>query len=288
MAHATFHVGDLTAILGDNAAEGTHRAGYNGVWSLVHKTEPTNLFVPAVAGLNFEHIFDGDKHDTDRSQKIFFEPRHAPMTFKKLSDASAELYQPPTPTFYLESWTTFQLVAPHYLDMAFRCRATQHVFAHGYIGLFWASYINAPEDKSLYFRGNNLWQQLCSQQHDDESTVRHRSDQFELKFSAGLRDALYRNFSPLRYDEPLYYGLFRKHIYMLFFDRHEGIRFTHSPSGGGVNAAAQTTNPAWDFQFIVPRYEVVKEYSFRARVVYRERCERAEVLREYQAWRKSL
>ena len=44
MAHDTFRAGDLTAIIGDNAANGQHRAGYNGIWSLVHKTElPVNL-----------------------------------------------------------------------------------------------------------------------------------------------------------------------------------------------------------------------------------------------------
>src|SRR5205809_1120993 len=83
-----------------------------------------------------------------------------------------------------------------------------HVFAHGYIGLFWASYINAPADKSIYFRGGGLWQQLCSQRHNDESTVRHRDDRIELRFSPDLSDALYRNFSPLRFDESYYYGLF--------------------------------------------------------------------------------
>jgi hypothetical protein len=287
MTHDTFRAGDLTAIIGDNSASGGHHAGYNGVWSLTHRTQPANLFVPAVAGLNFEHIFDGDKRDSDGSRKIFFEPRNAAMTFRKVSDTEAELHQPPTPTFHLESWTNFRLVAPHYVDFRFRCVPTQHAFAHGYIGLFWASYINAPEDKSIYFRGGNLWQQLCTQRHNDESTVRYRDDRVELKFSEGLGDALFRNFSPLRYDEPFYYGLFHKHIVLLMFDRSEGIRFTHSPSGG-VNQEAQTTNPAWDFQYIVPRYEVKKEYGFRARLVYRERCSRAEVLREYQSWRKSL
>src|SRR5438105_3955965 len=47
MAHDTFRAGDLTAIIGDNAAAGEHRAGYNGVWSLTHRTEPANVFVPA-------------------------------------------------------------------------------------------------------------------------------------------------------------------------------------------------------------------------------------------------
>src|SRR5262245_26038675 len=134
MAHDTFRLGDLTAIIGDNSAHGDHRAGYNGVWSLTHRAESDNLFVPTVAGVNFEHIFDGDKRDADGSRKVFFEPRHAPVTFNKLSDRKAELVQPPTPTFHLQSRTTFQLVAPHYIDMEFRCTATQHVFAHGYIG----------------------------------------------------------------------------------------------------------------------------------------------------------
>lgn len=286
MAHGTFKAGDLTAVIGDNAAAGMHRAGYNGVWSLTHRTEPTNLFVPAVAGLNFEHIFDGDRRDRDGTRTIFFEPRNAPMTFRRVSDIEAELHQPPTPTFHLESWTRFALQAPHYVDMHFRFRPTQHVFTHGYVGLFWASYLNAPDDKSIYFRGAGLWQQLCTQRHNDESTVRHRDDKVELRFSDGYPEALFRNFSPLRFDEPFYYGLFRNHTCILMFDRTEGIRFTHSPSGGGVNKEHQTTNPAWDFQYILPRYEVKREYEFRARLAYRPRCSRTEVLREYQTWRK--
>jgi hypothetical protein len=170
--------------------------------------------------------------------------------------------------------------------MTFRFVPRQHAFAHGYVGLFWASYINAPEDKSVYFRGGGHWQQLCTQRHNDESTVRHRDDRFDVKFSPGLGDALYKNLSALRFDEPFYYGLFRKHVFLLMFDRAEGVRFTHSPSGGGENKELQTTNPAWDFQYIIPRYEVNKEYTLRARVAYRERCDRAEVFREFEAWRK--
>jgi hypothetical protein len=288
MAHDTFTAGDLTAIIGDNGENAPHRAGYNGLWSLTHRTERTNLFVPAVAGLNLEHIFDGDQRDTDGRQRIFFEPRQAPMTFRRVGPAEAELHQPPTPTFRLESWTRFRLAAPHYVDMTFRCRPTQHVFRHGYIGLFWASYINAPHDRSIYFRHGGVWQQLCTQQHNDESTVRHRGDRIDLRFSDGYPNCLYRHLSPLRFDEPLYYGLFRGHIYILMFDRSAGIRFTHSPSGGGVNTGEQTTNPAWDFQYLLPRYEVNTEYSFRARLAYRAQCSRAEVLREYDAWRRSL
>lgn len=282
----TFEAGDLTAVIGDNAASGKHRAGYNGIWSLVHKNEPENLFVPEVAGMNFEHIFDGDKQDEDDSRKVFFEPRHAPMTFKKLSNTAAELHQPPTPAFHLESWTRFELVPPHYLDMTFRCVPTQHCFAFGYIGLFWANYINAPEDKSIYFRGRQRWQQLCTQEHNDESTVRHRDDKVELKFSEKYGQALFKNMARLRFDEPFFYGLYKKQIFLVMFDRSVQTRFAHSPSGGGDNKDRQTTLPAWDFQWILPTFEVLKEYSFKARVVYRPRCSRTEVLNEFQRWQE--
>jgi hypothetical protein len=140
----------------------------------------------------------------------------------------------------------------------------------------------------MYFRGDGGWQQLCTQQHDDQSTVIHRDDKFELTFSPLPGNTLYRNFSPLRFNEPFFYGLFRKHLFLLMFDRSAGIRFSHSPSGGGTNKELQTTNPAWDFQFIIPRYDVLREYGFRARAVYRERCSRQEILQEFSNWRNSL
>lgn len=287
MGHASFNAGELTAVIGDNEAEGEHRAGYNGVWSLKHASSSRSLFVPAYAGLNHEHIFNGE---ADEDSKSFFEPRVAPMTFRKLSDTEAELHQPPTPTFHLESWTRFKLVEPHYLDMTYRCVAHQHVFHRNYIGLFWASYINAPSDKSMYFLGGlekqgNLWTQLCTQQHNGESTVRHRNDKVNLTFSVQSRDSLFRSFSPLRFDEPFFYGLLDELVWVVMFDRSEGIRLTHSPSGGGTNAERQTTNPAWDFQYIISPYDVLKPYSFKARTVLRPRCSREEILGEYRKWK---
>ena len=290
MAQETIRVGDLTAVIGDNEAAGPHRAGYNGIHRLTHRTEAETLLVPSFAGLNFEHIFDGDQglHGAGSDDQIFFEPRRAPMTLRRVSEDEAELHQGPTPTFFLESWTRFKLVAPDAIDFTFRCKPHQHAFRHGYIGLFWASYINAPEDKSIYFRGGNLWQQYCTQAHDLNSTVRHKDDGFEPPFSPETRNTLFKSFSPLRYDEPFFYGLFRKHLVALMFDRSSGIRFSHSPSGGGVHPALETNNPAWDFQFLIPKYEVLQEYGFRARLIYRERCSREQILRDFQAWRASL
>ena len=208
------------------------------------------------------------------------------MEFKKVSATEAELHQPPTPTFFLESWTTFKLVEPHYVDFAFRCRPTQHAFKRGYIGLFWASYINAPDDKSMYFRGKTGWLQHCTPAHDVLSTVVHESNSFDMTFAREHRDCLYMNFSPLKFDLPFFYGLVRDMTMIVMFDRTQGVRLTHSPSGGGNNAERQTTNPAWDFQFVLPKYEVNEDYGFKGRLVYRPKCGRDEILKEYESWKK--
>ena len=43
-----------------NSAAGSHRAGYNGVWSLHHAKGTRSLFVPGLAGLNLEHLVTGE------------------------------------------------------------------------------------------------------------------------------------------------------------------------------------------------------------------------------------
>ena len=59
MAHSKFTVGEINAVIGDNSEHQVHRAGYNGVWELRHRSSTRNLFVPAYAGLNLGlHVGD--------------------------------------------------------------------------------------------------------------------------------------------------------------------------------------------------------------------------------------
>lgn len=286
--HTQIKAGDLTAVIGDNGAQGEHRAGYNGVWSLKHRACTRSPFVPSYAGLNLEHIFDGA---TELKPGNFFEPRTAPMTLRRISASAAELHQPPTPATSLASWTRFTLTAPHYVDMQFRCRPHLAAFRHGYIGLFWASYIHGPEDKSMYFLGGTRsgeaqWAQLCTQEHNDESTVRSMTDDFVARMEPYDRGTLYASMSRLRYAEPFYYGLFENMTLIYMFDGPGLIRFAHSPSGGGNDPARRTTCPAWDFQWILPQYEVGQEYALRMRLCFRPRCARERVIEEYHGWKR--
>ena len=74
--------------------------------------------------------------------------------------------------------------------------------------------------------------------------------------------------------------LVRDHVLLFIFERGPLVRFSHSPSGGGPTPAGDDTSPAWDFQLIVPDYEVGHEYGLRVRLVYKPWAGRDDVLDE--------
>jgi hypothetical protein len=284
----TFRVSRLVCLIGNNSAAGDHRAGYNGVFRMTAPGANASVYVPAVAGLNLEHYFDGRPRQAERH--IFFEPRHAPMEFRRLSETKAELRQAATPVYGVESRTTFELREPHYLDMSYRAIPRRGDYSGGYLGIFWASYINGPQDKSIYFlqAGSTLdkpqWVQFVTQTHGRDSTVLAAGQ--ERREPAVTEDppALFRNFSPLRYSEPFYYGRFGDMVLIYMFRPSPYLRFAHSPSGGGRSAAGDDTNPAWDFQLVIPEPQPGKEYELTMRAVYKPWAGRDDVLREVRQW----
>lgn len=274
--------GDLGAVFIDNEAYGeNHKAGYNGISELRHSAQDSNLFVPFYAGFNLEHIFAGD------SLTNLFEPRRVPMELKRLSKNSVELYQAETPLSHVESWTTFKMVPPHYIDVNFRCIIRSgEFFKHGYAGIFWASYINGPSDKKIYFHGKEngseelKWIGASTPKHGVESTHIEVNDNFDLFAVPGFNVTLANHYSNYRFAEPFYYGRFDNMVFAYMFEEPKDgiIRFSQSPTGGGSG------NPAWDFQFIIPDFEVGKEYSFNTRLVYKEWKNKEDIISEYKRW----
>lgn len=286
--YATLRSHELSCTIGNNVEKNDHRRGYNGVFELTSIHQKESLFVPQYAGLNLEHVFDGSNRGNDRD--IFFEPRVAPMEFEQIDSTSVVLRQPALPHWKVESETTFRLVDPYYLDVTFACVPRADHFEGGAFGLFWASYINAPLDKSIYFLrpgqdGETIWQQFCTQYHTHNSTVRSHAESFVWEFAADAPDSLFSNDSEIRYAEPFFYGRFRNMVFIVIFERSEGIRFAHSPSGGGSTPDGGDTNPAWDFQWVIPDYEVGKTYQLKYRVVYKRWTNRADVLAEVARFR---
>ncbi|MFA6239889.1 MAG: hypothetical protein WC655_03115 [Candidatus Hydrogenedentales bacterium] len=287
---ATFEASQLRCVVGNNKPWGKHKPGYNGVFELCTPGEAESAFVPLYAGVNLEHYFDARPRPQDDA--VFFEPRHFPMELYRVGEHAVELHQDPTPFYGVESWTRFSVSEPYYLNVDIRIVPRRAVFQGGFMGVFWASYINAPDNKSMYFLGpgSNLkapqWLQFCAQEHGRDSTVRFEGDTMNLELSKES-STLFSSMSPLRYSQPFFYGRVRDKVIIYIFQPSPYLRFAHSPSGGGKTDKGDDTNPAWDFQMLIPNYEVNKDYHLNLRVVYKEWNGREDVLEEVRKYQSA-
>lgn len=107
--------------------------------------------------------------------------------------------------------------APLYRDVEFQFVPHKDLFEGGAVGLFWACYINAPLDKSIYFlressSGELFWQQFSTQYYDHDSTVVHKDSAFEWFFDLDVPPRLFTEISQIRYSEPFFYGRFRNMV----------------------------------------------------------------------------
>lgn len=279
----TLEKGELKAVFVDNSAYGVHKKGYNGIAELFHVKQDSTLFVPDFSGVNLEHIYGGD------SLVSLFEPRRQPMTIKKISDTKVLLHQPETSISKVESYTTFQLVDPHYIDVEFRFIVhNDEMFNHGYVGFFWASYINSPKSLGINFKGKKhkkgrgKWIYQSSSKHGENGMHIEDTDKHDFYIAPNFNIDLMRETSEYLFTEPYYYGRFHNMVFAYLFDKpKEGvIRFSKSPEGAGDG------KPAWDFVYILPDFEVKKEYSIKWRVLYKEWKGEKDIEREYKRWAK--
>lgn len=267
-----YHVlkrGDVTAVIVDNGAvdDSTlpgHRAGYSGVASLTHTKWNDNLFVPSYAGLNYEHIHDG----TNQERDVLFEPRRASMELRVVSPTIVELYQAPTPTWKLESVLRYEMLDDGTIEMTLECIPRAKTFRNGYVGLFWASYIHQPESKDIHFLGSDSrkgkpeWIRGITPSHGVLATHLSKDDQRNFKHDEDFPLTLAFNRSQHFFSEPWYYAVSHDMAFVQMFRPQDEIRLTQSPSGGGNG------NPAWDFQWFIPDYEVGKLYRMVMRAQY--------------------
>ena len=254
----------VTAIIVDNAAVDIpelpgHRAGYNGLASLSQDEHARNLFVPAYAGLNFEHIHDG----TTANLKNKFEPREFPMQLRLVDNHTVELYQAPTKHWKLESCGRYRLLEDGVIEYSFECIPREVRYQNGYIGLFWASYIDRPNKKSIFFKGVNRkeisvpkWIEAITPAHGTDSTHGPANDPTLPLVDSDFPLSLVNHPSQYLSSEPWYFGVSGKMAFVQMFRTQDKIWMAQSPTGGGQ------ANPAWDFQWFIPNPKADKAYGF--------------------------
>lgn len=264
--------GPLEAVIVDNRAVDDsvlpgHKAGYHGVGALRHQRQPRNLFVPSLAGLNFEHIHDGTTHP----REVLFEPRNVAMELRQIDAFTAELYQPPTPHWGLESCMRYELLDSGAIEMTFECIPRRDTYRNGYIGLFWASYIDQPESLDIHFRGRPkdaaadapvTWIRGVTPKHGELATHLAADDRRDFKHAADFPLTLVFGESNARYAEPWYVGRCRDMAFAQTFRVQDRVRLSQSPSGGGSG------RPAWDFQWFIPDYKIGERYQLVMRAAY--------------------
>jgi hypothetical protein len=288
--HVVLQRGGVTAVVVDNGAVDVpeapgHRPGYNGIASLKHADRDVNLFVPSVAGLNFEHIHDGTK----AGLKEKFEPRKFPMQLRIIDEYTVEVYQPPTGNWKLESCGRYQLLDDGTIEYTFECIPRAGGYRNGYIGLFWASYIHQPEEKAIYFQGRRAdsnepsdWIKGVTPSHGTDSTHPPASLKHRFQVDDDFPLTLVNHPSKYEYTEPWYYGVSHSMAFVLMFRERDRVWFAQSPSGGGEG------NPAWDFQWFVPDYQVGEAYGFVMRAAYLPHESREQVERATRGHRNAL
>ncbi|MBM82812.1 MAG: hypothetical protein CMJ78_19805 [Planctomycetaceae bacterium] len=262
-----------------------HRAGYNGVASLTHKKRAENLFVPTIAGLNFEHIHDG----TMAVSKEKFEPRKWPMELRRINRFTVELYQSPTPNWKLESCGRYEILRDGAIKYTFECIPRADLFHNKTIGLFWASYIHAPESRWIHFRGRrrgsidpSRWIMGVTPSHGVDSTHPPSTWQHKLDIDPKFPLTLVNHPSKFEYTSPWYYGVSHGMAYVQMFRKRDQIWLAQSPTGGGV------TNPAWDFQWFIPDYKVGEAYGFKMRAAYLPYESRDQIIKATKLHRDAL
>jgi hypothetical protein len=280
----------LTLIVANNESYGKdHKAGYSGIAELYNTQNPQgNLFVPSYAGLNFEHIFSGD---SSTYRWNMYETRKAPMEVVKHSDTKAELRQSRTKNWPLQSSINYE-VKGNSIDFTFSGIPLEDAWKkYGYIGLFFASYINEPKEKGIHFIGQSVagrgdpkprWIYHLPETHGLQANHKPAGSNWKASLdTAGFPISLVLGVSDLTYNYPFYYGRSGENVFIMMFEdpgKDAEIRFAQSPDGGGDK------NPAWDFILYQKKYKVGRKFTVRGRAVYKKFEGEDDVIKAYESW----
>lgn len=276
----------FTACIANNDPVGIHRAGYNGVASLVPKATGNNIFVPFCGGLNYECTWiDGLEQSYDET----FEPRRAPMRIVESDATSVVLHQPPTDFKGVEAIITFRVEEPHYLHqhvkIVFHKKSTE---GRSFKSL-WASYLHAPPDRHVYLKrsGGELegWVGVTKERHRAPHYIVHDLPARELSAIEHIKlcenPPAAPSFESVEAPLDFYYGLYFDHAFIMMFAESANVRLAYSPNGGDETPP---WSPAWDYMLNVDEIRLAVPHEWDLCLAFKPFEGRRDVLSEVERY----
>ena len=206
-----------------------------------------------------------------------------PSQLTRLNDNSVRLETFVPEPHHVDVSTIFTLISPHYINWETTIVARSNAFEEGWLGLFWASYIHAPENKTTYFLGRRNkncpveWIESLEESPPNPRVFASETDAL-LSIEPDPNGRLFHNIRPIRYAVPMFYGRWRNMMLEMMFKSEADLRFAIQPTGGGLK------NPAWDFALVIRNCEVLKPYHFSGCVVFKPFVSSEDAWREYRQW----
>ena len=293
--------GDLSVTFRDNSES---PATLSGVQSLFNVKDAPGIdaYDPdgrgSSAGLNFEHIISG--HESEHNK---FTPRNGSYALRRLSEGrSVRLVRKAEDgPWRMASTFTYTVTEPHYVDFEFRCVPEDAAMfgERGWASFFFANYMNEVTDTALHFRG-------VIEEGGEEQWIRADAPPGHVDWNTG---GTYRHLdaSPLtsdenvtfrlntwsydwpRFTEPFYYGLADHGMTLiLMFDRAHTTEDEMRMSLFKFKVNDTQKRPAWDFQYVIHKVEIGKQYGFRGRLVWKKFINPENCRAEYLSWTKQV
>ena len=308
--HAKLTTQSFQAWIADNDATGIHKAGFNGVASLIPSGTGRNIFVPESGGLNYEIIALKGLGPYPPTAVSPFEPRSEPMSIECADSGQVVLVQPETSHAHVSARIGFRAAEPHYLhqriELTFHRRFCGPNEKNEFHSL-WASYMHAPPDRHVYVKRDwregadrDGWIGVTKLDHGPADWhIRPLPSERDLSPEEHL-DAMRDRppdvfgYGPVPPTDPLtlgrevlpgplafYYGLVNDWLFLMMFKQSARFRFAYSPCGGGKEPG---WCPAWDYVLRLEDARLDRPYVWDLCMVVKPYQGRGDVLREVRSY----
>lgn len=260
--------------------------GYNGLASLIHDEQNRNIFTPA--GLNYE-TSQGNLPKSGRHADAWNAPRLAPMRLEQLDANTARLMQAGAEASGLNIEIIFRL-GPTWVDQTITTWPDIDLTESS---TFWASYMNFPQNTSLYLHGvlrdgsQRQWLELTSAGHSGQGTyyrpfalegrdwhefltdnpVRRQAIKETAETRRAAEAAGFRHDVRLESWDNFFFGFVDDFVVLWIFRPTPAGRFNPWISASGADAVRR---PAWDFGIKSGPQSAGERRTFHVRLLYRQ------------------